>query len=141
MFYIVREDIDVPAACPPQAIDQPYSEERGYIEGDLIRRSLHTHGLYRDDRALVYYKLEEATRGASYADSIRPLQQRKDGRAGFVALTSQYAGAEKWEYEIRRQDNLLHTWKWKGQANFTLERFIHKYCNALVSIQACSRHT
>ena len=43
-------------------------------------RAAHTHALFRDDNYVVYYHLEEATRGTSYAASIKPFQRGKDGR-------------------------------------------------------------
>jgi len=38
------------------------------------------HTLFRDNNAQVYYFLEEATRGTTFAVSIKPFQRRKDGR-------------------------------------------------------------
>jgi hypothetical protein len=86
----------------------------------------------------MYYKIEEATRGTPYAASIKPFQRTKDGRGGWFALLSQYAGKDKWEAEIKRHEKLLHTGEWKGQSNFTLERFIAQHRNAFVSMQAAS---
>jgi hypothetical protein len=43
----------------------------------------------------------------------------------FQALTNQYAGQYKWEAELKKQDDLLHTREWKGQSNYTLERFLY----------------
>ena len=140
LAYVIRDDPEVPPICPPLAPDQPYSEEHGSIEADLVARGSHTHGLFRDDNASVYYKLEEATRSTPYADSIKPFQCTKDGRAAFLAITAQYAGTDKWEAEIKKQDTLLHTRKWKGQSNFTLECFVQQHRNAFVSMQACSQH-
>jgi len=58
--------------------------------------------LYADNNADVYYKLEEATQGTSYADSIKRFQKRKDGRGPFLALIGQYVGTDKWEAEIKK---------------------------------------
>jgi len=81
-----------------------------------------------------YYKLEEATRRTLYADSNKPFQRRKDGRSTFLALISQYASADKWELEIKKKSNLLHTHKWKGQTNSPLERLVQLHRNAFVSM-------
>ena len=110
------------------------------MEGELIARASHTHALFRDDNSVVYYYLEEATRGTSYAASIKPFQKVKDGRGARKALTSQYAGKDKWEAEIKRQEQLLHTRIWKGQSNFSLENLISQHRNAYVSMQACAEH-
>lgn len=75
----------------------------------MIARASHSSGLYRSDNAFVYYTLGEATRTTTYAASIAPLQKNKDDRASFLALQSQYAGEDKWEVEIKKQDNILHS--------------------------------
>ena len=53
---------------------------------------------------------------------------------------NQYAGRDKWEVEIKCQDNLLHTQVWKGQSNFLLEGFTAQHQNAYVSMQQCAEH-
>ena len=122
------------------AANQPHSTEHGSLEGELIARAAHTHALFRDDNSVVYYHLEESTRGTSYAASIKPFQRGKDGRGAWKALTSQYAGNDKWEAEIKHQEQLLHTRVWKGQSNFSLENFISQHRNAYVSMQASAEH-
>ena len=124
----------------PQAPNQPYSEEHGSIKNDMVARASHNHGLFKDDNASVYYKLEEATRSTPYADTIKPFQRRKNGRAAFESLTSQYAGIDKWELELKKQDNLLHTRKWRGQNNYSLEKFCQHHRAAYVSMVSCSQH-
>jgi len=52
----------------------------------------------------------------------------------------QYAGADKWEAQLKKMVNLLHTRKWKGQGNYSLERFCQHHRNAFVSMQACAEH-
>ena len=51
-----------------------------------------------------------------------------------------YAGKDKWEAEIKKQEQLLHTRIWKGQSNFLLEHFISQHCNTYVSMSACTEH-
>ena len=121
---VARETVDVADPPPPLVNQQPYSEGHGSVEEELIARANHTHALFRDDNASVYCYLEEATRSTSYAASIKPFQRRKDGRGAWLALTSQYAGQDKWEAELKKQEDVLHTRKWKGQSNFTLDRFL-----------------
>jgi hypothetical protein len=140
LAYVVRELVILPAAAPASEQHQPYSTEHGSIEAELIARAPHDHALYRDDNAEFYYKLEEATRGTAYADSIKPFQRAKNGRGDWLALTSQYAGEDKWEMEIKKMDNLLHTRRWKGQSNFLLERHTQQHRNAYVSMTACAQH-
>ena len=76
------------------------------------------------------------------AASIKPFQRLKDGRGAYLAIRAQYAGRDKWETEIKRQDNLLHTRVWKGQGIFSLERFVAQHRNAFVSsFQLPNQHT
>ena len=140
LAYVTRQDEDVPVVAPPLMTGQPHSEVHGSIEGEMIARASHTHTMFRDDNAAVYYALEEATRSTSYAASIKPFQRTKNGRGALQALTNQYAGNDKWEAEIRRQDDLLHTRIWKGQSSFPLEGFIAQHRNAFVSMQQCAKH-
>jgi hypothetical protein len=140
LAYVIRDDVTVPAAAPPLLAGQPHSMEHGSVEAELVARAKHNHALYRDDNANVYYKLEEATRTTPYAASIKPFQRTKDGRGAFQALTNQYAGKDKWEQELKKQDDLLHTQEWRGQSNYTLERFIQQHRTAFVSMQSCAQY-
>ena len=140
LAYVIQIDPQVPGLAPPLAANQPQSTEHGSVVGELIARAAHTHALFRDDNSVVYYHLEEATRGTSYAASTKPFQRGKDGRRAWKALTSQYARKDKWEAEIKHQEQLLHTRVWKGQNNFSLENFISQHRNANVSMQASAEH-
>ena len=140
LAYVICNVPQVPGLVPTLAPNQPHSTEHGSVEGELIARASHTHALFRDDNSVVCYHLEEATRGTSYAASINPFQRGKDGRGAWKALTSQYAGKDKWEAEIKHQEQLLHTRIWKGQSNFSLENFISQHRNAYVSMQASAEH-
>jgi hypothetical protein len=126
--------------APALEPNQPYSNELGTVEGELVARALHTHPLYIEDNAKVYHYLEEATRSTSYAASIKPMQRRKDGRAAWFALVQQYAGVDKWQAELTKQDELLHSRKWKGQSGFSLEKFISQHRYAYVSMCQCAQH-
>ena len=140
LVYVIRANEDVPAIAPPLQAGQPHSEEHGSIEGEMIARASLTHTMFRDDNVAVYYALEEAARSTSYAASIKPFQRTKNGCGTLLALTNQYARNDKWEAEIRRQDDLLHTCVWKGQSNFPLEGFIAQHRHAFVSVQQCAEH-
>jgi hypothetical protein len=140
LCYVIRETVNVPAAAPALAQNQPHSNEHESVTGELVARASHEHALFRDDNASVYHYLEEATRSTPYAASIKPFQRRKDGRGAWLALLGQYAGNDKWEAEIKIQEAVLHTRTWKGQSNFSLESFISQHRNAYVSLEACAEH-
>ena len=38
----------------------------------------------REDNQLVFYKVEEAVRGTTYAPLIKPFQRRRQGREAFI---------------------------------------------------------
>ena len=138
--YVIRIDPQVPGVAPTLAPNQPHSTEHGSVESELIARASHTHALFRDDNSVVYYHFEEATRGTCYAASIKPFQKVQDGRGAWKALTNQYAGKDKWEAEIKCQEQNLHTRIWKGQSSFSLENFVSQHRNAYVSMQVIAEH-
>ena len=140
LAYVTRKYEDVPVVVPLLMVGQPHSGVHGSIEVEMIVRASHTHAMFCDDNAAVYYEFEEATRSTSYAPSIKPFQRTKKGHGAHQALTNQYGGNDKWEAEINRQDDLLHTRVWKGQSNFPLEGFIAQHRNAFVSIQQCAEN-
>ena len=72
LTYVIQIDPQVPGPAPTLAPNQPHSTEHGSVEGELIARASHSHALFRDDKSVVYYHLEEATRGTSYAAPIKP---------------------------------------------------------------------
>ena len=117
---------------------QPHSELAGSIEEELIARASHVHALFREDNGLVYFKLEAATRGTSYAASIKPFSRARDGRGAIKALESQFAGDDKWDAEVKRQESLLHTRIWKGQSNYGLEKHCAAHRHAFVQLQAAA---
>ena len=63
------------------------------MEGELVARAAHAHALFRDDNSVAYHHLEEASRGTSYAASIKPFQRGKDERGAWKALPSQQMGS------------------------------------------------
>ena len=139
LAYVIR-NVETPPPIGPIEVGRPHSDEHGSIEDELVARASHTHALYREDNAAVFYQLEEATRSTSYAASIKPFQRTKNGRGAWLALSSQYAGKDKWEAEIKRHEQVLHTREWKGQSNFSLDKFIALHRNAFVSMQAAAEH-
>eukprot|EP00957_Ditylum_brightwellii_P021545 1624326-Ditylum_brightwellii.AAC.1 len=56
-------------------IDLPNAKEYASIENKLVAVALHTHAIYCEGNADVYFLLEEATRGTQYASYLKPFQQ------------------------------------------------------------------
>jgi hypothetical protein len=140
IIYVIREEAAVPAAVPALMAGQPHSTEAGSMEMELTLRASHVRPLYREDNESVYHRLEEATLGTSYAASLKPYQRSKDGRGAFQTILSQYAGEDKWESELKKDESLLHTQKWKGQSNFSLEKHCAQHRNAFISMEQCVQH-
>jgi Tfp pilus assembly protein PilE len=55
-------------------------------------------------------------------------------------LISQHAGEDKWEKELKQQETFMKTRIWKGNSNFSLEKFIEQHRAAYISMQQCSLH-
>ena len=140
LSYVVRADVLVTAAAPALATDQPYSTLHGSVIGELVARASHAHAAYSDDNEEVYFMVEEATRGTQYAASIRPFSRAKNGREAVTAIEAQFAGVDKWTVVIGENEVLLHSRKWKGTGNFSLEHFIAQHRNAFVTITHAADH-
>jgi hypothetical protein len=139
LAYVVCANIVPP---PPTALatNLPYSADHGSAEGEMIARASHNHPLFRDDNSAVYYLLQEATRSITYAPTIKPFQCAKNGKGAWNSLITQYAGDDKWQAELTKQDELLHNRQWRGQSTFSLEKFIAQHRNAYVTMRQSAEH-
>ena len=99
-----------------------------------IHQAFHDDGLYCDNNALAYFKLEEVTRGTSYVNSIKPFQRNKDERGSFLSLLHQYCGKDKWDSEQNKVNLTSQALKWRGQSNYPLERFCQKHRNGFMTM-------
>ena len=140
LAYVIRSDETVAMPPPALAHQRPYSNAHGSVEAELIARLAHNHPLFRDDNQKVFHLLEEATRNTSYSATIKPFSRTKNGRDAYLALISQHAGQDKWEKELRNQENFMKTRVWKGNNNFSLEKFIEQHRAAYISMQQCAEH-
>jgi len=140
LAYVIRAEDVVPVAPPALANGFPHSEDAGSVERELIMRASHLHPNYRVDNDKVYGKMEEATRGTTYAASIKPFGRRRDGRAAYLAIISQYAGIDKWTIEINKFDSILHNERWKGTGNYSLDKFCALHRNANEQLREASNH-
>ena len=140
LSYVIRENVPVPGPVPALAADLPHSRDHGSVEADLIARASHAHPLFRDDNAEVYFDLEKALRSTSYLASIKPFQRGRNGRDAFIAVCNQYAGEYKWQAELQKQEEIVHNRVWKGQGNYTLDRFVAQHRNAFIMMQECAVH-
>ena len=91
LVYVIYANINVSAPPTHLTVNQPHSDKHGSVEAELIAHLSHTHALYHDNNSLVYFHLEEATHGTTYAASIKPFRQYNDGRGMWMVLANQYA--------------------------------------------------
>ena len=140
LSYVTRTEVLRTMPAPALANNRPHSNEHGSVEQETVARLSHDSPLYRDDNQKVYEHLEEATRNTPYAATIKPFEATKDGRGAYDALLKQHAGDDKWQTELKLQETLMKTRKWKGNSNFSLERFIEQHRAAFISMQQCSNH-
>ena len=141
LAYVIRDRIEVLPIPEPLAPGKSYSASSGSVEAELVERASHDHALYRSDNAKVYSFIEEAVRSSQYNASIKPFQRAKDGRGAYRALVSQHAGKDKWEAELRMQEDRVINRIWKGNASaFTLEAYIQMHRQAFISMAQCADH-
>lgn len=126
LSYIVRPNVAVPAACPPQAVDVPYSAEHGSVKADMIARASHTGEAYNTDNYAVYYKLVEATNGTNKSTTVLKYRASENGREAYLALISSHAGKEVWQKVIIDNEKVIRDQIWKGNSSYTLT----KHCEA-----------
>ena len=140
LAYLIREVVAVPLVAPDLLPNKPYSEAHGSVVNELIARASHTHDLFNEDNGQLFTLIEEAVRGTQYAASISPFKRRRNGRGAWMALLSQYVGKDKWQKELKKQENFIHTHIWKGNSNTTLETFVSKHRAAHVSMARCGEN-
>ena len=122
------------------ASGKQYYTEFKSIEEDIINIVSHNPGIFRDESVYIYYNPEDYIRSTSYTGPVNNLQTLKEVCDIFRDLMDQYAGMDKWESDTKKKYSLLHTRKWKGHSNFTLERFLQQHWNAYIYMQACNEH-
>ena len=79
LVYVIRDEI-VNGTSNYFEADQLYYTETGSIEAELVQKASHSHPLFREDSAKLYFDLEEDICGTVYAGSIQPFQRKRDGR-------------------------------------------------------------
>ena len=139
LSYIICEDRNMPEEAPVFANNHPYSIVHGSVQSELIARASHDHHLFPEDNKKVYEILEEALRGTPYAPAMKPFERTKDGRAAWIAVTSQYAGLDKWKAMLASAEEMINNRKWNGSnTSYSLEKFIQQHRSAFVTLTQCS---
>lgn len=140
LSYVIRAEEAVPHPCPDAAPTKVHAGIYDLIEHELIARASHAHVLFHEDNETVYFKIEEAVRGTSYAPSIKPFTRAKNGRGAFLALTSQHAGEDKWNDAIKTAENTINNVRWRGNGSYVLEKFCSQHRNAHTKMVEAALH-
>ena len=140
LAYVIRPEIAVPPeAQHPLQPGLAYSVDSGSVLQEMITRYSHNHALYRTDNNMVYSLLDEATRGTTYAPTIKPYARTKNGRAAWLAIVGSHAGDDKWESIQKAQMKFLINNKWNGR-QFGLDKFTNLHRTAFVQLQEAAIH-
>jgi hypothetical protein len=140
LSYLICEIAMVNPVPPVLQVGEPFAEEYGSVEGEMIARLLHTHPLYKLDNGQVFDVIEAALRGTSISPSIAQFCKTHDGCAAYLALVSQHAGRDVWDKLQREAEHKLQNVKWNGQTTITLQQHMSMHCWKWITLQDCSEY-
>ena len=140
LSYVIRDSVAVaPEATVPLLPGFAYSEAAGSVLQEMIARLSHTDPLFKQDNAMVYSLLEEATRNTIYAPTIKPYARTKDGREAWIKIMSSHAGNDKWEQLQKEKLSFLMNTKWNGKV-YSLEKFTGLHRSAYVTLEEAATY-
>ena len=139
--YVIRDEATPALPLPPLLLDQPFSEEYGSVEHELIARCTHAHPAFKTDNNTVFDVLERSLRNTQFYATVRPHSRKKDGRAAWASIKAQYLGEDKWRQELKECEDILNNRIWKGTSHMTLETFINLLRSAYARMWAAAEHT
>ena len=138
LTYIIRDNVDVAPEAPPVGqqpdpdvtydplvVGKAYGNS-GTVLGDMIARASHSHVLYKTDNAHVYSLIEQAARNSTFLSTIKPFENRKNGRGAWLALVTAHVGDSKWEQILNDNNKWLINAKWNGK-KYALETFVAQH--------------
>ena len=127
LIYVIRPDAEVVGPAPDLLVNLTLSEAHGSVEGELIATASYAHSHFIDSKSEVHYDQEEETRHTQYTASISPSKRTMDDRGAFQALTTQYAGVDRWQVILKSSQHIMLNKIWKGQVGFPLEKIVSLY--------------
>ena len=133
LAYVVRSN-EAPDPLPsPLLPNRPYSEQNGSVASESIMRASQDHPLFSDDNAEVQEFLEEAYVGTHVHPTLKSFSRGKDGRSSWLAILEQFMSEERWREELKRQETITTTRRWKGNSNYSLEKHGAVHRNAKIT--------
>eukprot|EP00980_Cylindrotheca_fusiformis_P015881 scaffold4642_cov112-Cylindrotheca_fusiformis.AAC.6 len=109
---------------------------------ELVAYASHEeHAGYRKDISMLFFQLDQATQGTTYASSIAPFRTPMNGAGAWHALMPEHASPNKWRDERRRQADFMGEFKWHGNGNrSTLEDHVNLHRQAYATLLQCAEH-
>ena len=139
--YVLRENTAVVVPAPARAVNEPYSEEYGSIDGDHFNRLSHSHALYKIDNGTVYDIIEHGTRGSDIAPTVAPWRKTRDGRSAMKAVIDQHEGVRVWDDLVKSAKEVLAGGrKWTGTTQFTTSQHCNVHRKAYIALVEAQDH-
>ena len=106
----------------------------------MVAHCTHDHPLCREDSSMLFEILDEIFRNTPFCSSLKPHQDKRDSRNAHLTIISHCAGEDKWEKELKKNEDFLKERVWTGWSNYPLKKFIGQCRNAFHVIVLCSEH-
>ena len=139
--YVLRENTAVELPAPARAVNEPYSEIYGSIEGDHYNRLSHDHALFKIDNGTVFDIIEHGSRGSDVAPTIAPWRRTRNGRSAMRSVIDQHAGVRVWEELVKSAKEVLAGGrKWTGTTSFTISNHCNVHRKAFIALSEAQDH-
>ena len=127
LSYIIREDVDIPAADPPNGYPS--------LQDELVARAPINNPAnnnrtrqFRNDNIKVWEKISAITRDHECWTYVRPAQQARDGRAAFFGLKQHYLGANSVDNQASRAESKLHSLTYTAEKKrWNFEKYVREH--------------
>ena len=104
---VIRKDAGPEGDLPVLAENQPHTEINGSVRADMVAHHTHYHPLHREDSSVLFEILDEIFRNAPFYLSLKPCQDKQDGLNAHLTIISHCAGEDKWEKELKKNEDFL----------------------------------
>ena len=71
--------------------------------------------------------------GTHVHPTLKSFSRKKDGRSSWLAILEQFMSEERWREELKRQETITTTRRWKGNSNYSLEKHGAVHRNAKIT--------
>ena len=124
LAYIVRKDVEVPAAPDPQ---DGYSTH----QDEMIARASHTvadNEAYTYDNRMVWDLISGWVRDTECWIHVKPFQRGRDGRGAYLAIYNHHLGVNTVNNQARAAEAKLNKLEYKSEGRrWGLEKYIQQF--------------